>query len=269
LFIAETISAFRKVVREEIAPMKEALNIVMAEVLDPWDKIQTDSSSVFDQNAPSKPDIHAHYDLQKGDCMLLGTLPDRHYCANILAAHIWPKHTYGKGLETFDLSQNDMSSPRNYLLLQAEIEHLFDRKQFILLPVHVQEGEFALRVVVLYPDLLGKTITIHSRSKLREFEFPFSDLHGRQSDHVFSTNKKPFLRLIAQHAFCAMKKAIRLGAVTEDYCSNLRNETIELARQSLGDVSKILQYNGLESLIYVNDEEEESSSEIDLDNTLV
>lgn len=81
--------------------------------------------------------------------MLLGTLPDQKYCANIIRAHIWPKHTFGKGLEIFSLSSDAMSNPRNYIMLQSEIEYLFDRKKFILLPVHKRDGYFNLRVVVL------------------------------------------------------------------------------------------------------------------------
>jgi hypothetical protein len=251
------------VVRREIGPLQKSIRYVLSDFLDPWEKIQTDSSSVCDLSAPNKAELENHYDIEANDCMLLGTLPDQHFCANIRRAHIWPKHTYGKGLEILDLSPDDLNSPRNYLLLQAEIEYYFDRKQFILLPVNIEDGRFSLRVVVLYPELLNQSIRIYPQSRKRAFDFPWSELNGLVSAHVFSEGKKPFLRLIAQHAFAAMKKAISSGAVDEHFCYGLRNETIELARRSLGEdsIERVLDHNALRSLLVNVDSAEEGEIE--------
>jgi hypothetical protein len=245
------IEVVGEVVRREIGPLQKSIRYVLSDFLDPWEKVQTDSSSVNDESAPQRATLQQYYGVEGYcDCMLLGTLPDQHCCANIQRAHIWPKHTYGKGLEILDLSPNDLNSPRNYLLLQAEIEYYFDRKQFILLPVNIEDGCFSLRVVVLYPELLNKSIRICPRGNLA-FDFPWSELNGLVSAHAFSEGKKPFLRLIAQHAFAAMKKAISSGAVDEHYCYGLRNEAVELARRSLGEdsIERVLDHNALRSLL--------------------
>jgi hypothetical protein len=236
------VENFRKIIREEItlsireeiAPLKKTLNVVMAGMLDPWENIRTDSSSVDDTCAPSKQDILEFYNMQNGDCMLLGQLPDQHNCANIQRAHIWPRHTFGKGLEFLNLNNADLNSCRNYLILQAEIEFYFDRKKFILLPVYRgDEGEFSLKVVVLYHDLLKETLQIRPHSKRRHFDYLWSDLDGRVSSHVFSKAKKPFLRLIAQHCFCALRNAMKSDNARDIDFADLQEETIKLARLSL------------------------------------
>lgn len=259
------IEVVGEVVRREIAPLRMSLNYVLSELLDPWEKIQTDSSSVNDESAPKKEELERYYNIETNNCMLLGTLPDQHFCANIQRAHIWPKHTHGRGLEILELSPHDLNSPRNYLLLQAEIEYYFDRKKFILLPVNIDHGNFSLRVIVLDPELLKENIRISSHSKKRSFNFPWSALNGLVSDHVFSEEKKPFLRMIAQHAFSSMKNAISSGVVEESFCSSLRSETIELARRSLGEdsIKRVSEPNGLMSLLVnvssIAEEEEEEA----------
>jgi hypothetical protein len=172
-------------------------------------------------------------------------------------------------------------------MFQAEIEYHFDRKNFILLPVHRAEGGFSLKAMVLYRDLLKETFKIspHSKGKekqqekkkekqheKRHFNYSWSDLDGLVSSHVFSETSKPFLRLIAQHSFCAIRKAMKSGNAREINFADLQEETIELARLSLtGDVELegCMRFNNLDCFkVKVDDDikdDEKGDEEDDMD----
>jgi hypothetical protein len=259
--------ALKPVINEALKPMKASLNIILSEMLCPWENIRSASSSAADTAAPSARDLQNFYCIDQQTCMVLGKLPAINSVANVQRAHIWPKHTFGKGLEILQLDPDSMNSPRNYLLLQKEIEQHFDRMQIMFLPCSSLLPEtLSLRVVVLDVSLLSEDLVLQTNSKTHSHSIPWISLNNMRFDHQFTGDKKPFLRLIAQHAFCALRKAEKAGFVTGETFPVLGNETIELARNSLedGQIRALIEHNKLHSLLVhvgTNEEKEENSEE--------
>ena len=232
------------VLDEKLKPMEFSMNVIISELLDPWENIKTNSSSVDDVSAPTADALRKFYHMKGDHCMILGKLLAQNSVANIQRAHIWPKHTFGKGLNIFDLEQEAVSNVRNYLLMQAELEYYFDRKKFILVPVASSTGSassssssvtYSFKVVVLYSDLLKSNIVFKPHSGTRKLEIPWSQINGMKLTHQFKDSSKPFTRLIAQHCFSSMKKAKRCGAVDDVFCSSFHESVCNLARRSLDE----------------------------------
>lgn len=237
-------------------------------MLCPWENIRSNSSSVADIAAPSARALKDFYSIDTDTCMVLGKLPAINSVANVQRAHIWPKHTFGKGLEILELDHDSLNSPRNYLLLQNEIEYHFDRMHIMLLPAFTSiPNELSFRIVVLELPLLSQDLLLQSHSKIRSYSIPWSSLNNFECYHKFIGDQKPFLRLIAQHAFCALRRAQKEGYVDDKTFPSLGNETIELARNSLEDrkIRELMEHNKLSSLlVHVGTNEENIEEKIEV-----
>ena len=54
--------------------------------------------------------------------------------ADVVNAHIWPKHTHGENLlSMFGLSNDSLDDPRNYLRLSKSLELAFDNKTITII----------------------------------------------------------------------------------------------------------------------------------------
>ena len=106
-------------------------------------------------------------------------------------------------------------------------------------------------------------ISPHGNNKAkskRQFNYAWADLDGLVSSHVFSDHGNPFLRLIAQHSFCAIKKAMKSDNARDINYTTIQEETIKLARLLLtgdGEMEDIMQHsNNLESLLVKVDDDD-------------
>lgn len=250
-----------------IDPMKTSLNFILADMLCPWENVRSNSSSVADIAAPSAEDVQEFYSIDACTCMVLGTLPARNSVANVQRAHIWPKHTHGKGLDILQLDHDSLISTSNYLLLQNEIEYHFDRMHIMFLINSTSvPNTISFRVLVLEKPLLHQDLVLQNHSKSCSYAIPWASLQGQNFYHQFAGEKRPFLRLLAQHAFCALRRAQKLGYVGEDSFPSLGNEAIELARKSLANnqICDLLEFNKLSSLLVRVESNEEKGEETEV-----
>jgi hypothetical protein len=105
---------------------------------------------------------------------------------------------------------------------------------------------------VLYRALLSSDLKIISHSRKGPGAvIPWTDLHNKQISHVFPERApKPFMRLLAQHTFAALKKAKSRGgmAFSDSDFDSFKTGAIILAKGSLGDegrtMKNVLTYNG-------------------------
>jgi archaellum component FlaC len=220
-------------VSQEIAPIKKALDLVLEDALDPWEKIHSETSSV----AKLCDELHLHdvssfYGMpKKHACMVLG------HCTHcdIICSHIWPKSTLGKGLQSFDLTAADVNSPRNFLRLHEDIEKAFDKKYLTFLPTPGESN--SLTVHVLNPEILLNPIPTSDTTHVT-----FADIHGREMDYRFSddSSRRPFMRLLALHALRAFRTARQLGWVEGHEIELAKDQAFALAARSLSDESPIM-----------------------------
>ena len=160
-------------------------------------------------------------------CMIVGPVS---HC-NIICAHIWPKHTIGKGLETFDLEKDNINNPRNFLRLHKSIEEAFDKKQLYFVHESKSPDEIKLVVRVICPTLLTETYEVN------QIKYTFAALNGRESHFTFSSERKPYFRLLAAHASKAIERAGELDWIDAGDLPARRNRALELARLSLDPIS--------------------------------
>ena len=233
--LAFSLDDIREVVKEEIAPMKKALHGVLETMLDPWEAIHSETDSVVaDSEKLYLNSISEYYGTNKSHhCMILGK--GITHC-NIICAHIWPKHTLGKGLDTFELSPFDVSSPRNFLRLHKTIENAFDHK-YLYFEICNIEGttQFKLRVRVLNPDILPILIEYGSDGGKR-----FEEINGQVGDFIFERDvNSPFTRLLFVHGVRAVARAKKLGWLKEDSQEVIvaREDALKVACSSLEDNS--------------------------------
>jgi len=124
-------------------------------------------------------------------CMIL----NRSYPRNqVRASHIWKYATQGKGLVEFKLSFEDISSPRNGMLLAEDIEKAFDSKQVCFICGLGKD----ITLAVLDPTLLTQFVS-PSTSKT------FNDINGAVLQ--FPTGKFPYRRILNWHAKLAYEEA--------------------------------------------------------------
>lgn len=128
------------------------------------------------------------------------------HCDIIYLLHIWPRHTYGGGLFTYDLQPDDVNSPRNFLRLHKDIERAFlNMLTNSFIHSFVDEavpGPIRLRVVLLDPEILQrKSINVNEKN------IHFGDIHEKLLHFQFLDSKRPFLRLLSSHADKALLKA--------------------------------------------------------------
>lgn len=121
----------------------------------------------------------------------------------VIASHIWKHCTGGSGLAEFGLSVADLDSPRNGLLLAAEIETAFDNKR-VAFSFNLLTDEFMFHV--LDCSLLEKPIVnFHDKktaTSLSGYARPttiplFKDLDNTLMRWLPSAS--PFRRLLAWH----------------------------------------------------------------------
>jgi len=138
------------------------------------------------------------------NCMVLGK-PYAH--DKVKASHIWKHATHGKDMDCFGLSADDLSNPRNGLLLAEPLELAFDSKQacFYFDPFSTQ-----LKFVVLDPQLLAnkKPIEPNGYGLLT-----WGDVDGKPL--LYPKGKEPFKRLLSWHAYCSFKCAKALGWIDQ------------------------------------------------------
>jgi hypothetical protein len=224
----------------ELKPMKKALDIVLSDMYDPWASIKEDSSSVGGVSMPKQLEICEFYEMVTTHCMILGKLPAQKQVCNIVNAHIWPKHTNGRGLDVFNLEAADLNHVRNFLRLQSELEKAFDMKKLILLPDFdvtpenvIEADSIRLRVKILDLSLKGTKLTLQNHSGSKTFTINWNDIDGKLINKVFKKSK-PFLRLLAQHAHISLGKASANGWIDEEGLTESRRQAYLLSRKSLG-----------------------------------
>lgn len=101
----------------DVKSMKKALDVVLSDIYDPWALIREDSSSVCGVPLPKLVEICHYYGMVTTHCMILGKLPSQNGVDDIVNAHIWPKHTNGRGLDVFNLEVSDLDALGNFLRL--------------------------------------------------------------------------------------------------------------------------------------------------------
>ena len=163
--------------------------------LNPWANIASSRSSRLRKEFRShvveyyhgKPDAAAQ-------CMVSGlqVTGDK----GVIAAHIWPHHTYGSGLERFGLGRAFVGDPRNGLLLMKTVEKAFD----LLRAGFFFDGR-SFVFTVLDPALMSETV--HG-------ELKFSDLHEKPLQLPDNTEHKfPCRRLLVWHFAQALEHTLK------------------------------------------------------------
>lgn len=167
-----------------------------------------DESQVEDNERENLKPVTDYYGCPiKKYCMVLGAVS---HC-QIKCSHIWPKWTKGAGLEVLAKLYFERIATADSNLIQ-------------------------LKVVILDPSLLQETIVKGSNDLIT-----FNDINGKLFDYVFThknPERKPFMRLVAQHAKRAVNVAVKVGWIEEDSeIEEHHRRVIELARQSLEPTS--------------------------------
>lgn len=217
----QLLSEFRREVRSEIAPTKKLLNLVIAELLDPWEKIHSETESTIEAAEQKNLEpVSSFYGIQKKACMLLGRVT---HC-KIKCAHIWPRWTKGNGLEAFDLNNADVNNPRNFLRLHRAIERAFDRKRLVIAPETLGSGgELTLKIVILDPSLHSESLEYNNATE------PFSTIDNKLFSHVFVPKKMQ----AASQPRCAGHGQSQ-DAEDDAEMAATRSRAVEMARRSLG-----------------------------------
>lgn len=235
-FRAEIAPVVRAEIRAEIAPVRQALKIVIEMQMDPWEDILSiTTEAVIEEEILNLDHVSDFYETPKRHyCMILGEIFNCH----IACAHIWPKRTRGVGLTAFELKPDNVNSSMNFLRIHKTFEVAFDHKRIIFevsnpsISTASTDSQFKLKLVVLDPKLLSENIYDNSKKVITTWKLvDRSDFH-----YTFVGEKKPYLRLLACQAFRAVEKAVNLGWIDASTDANSKKErAYELARLSLGD----------------------------------
>ena len=132
-------------------------------------------------------------------CMVLGDFFPRQL---VIASHIWKHCTNGEGLEEFGLRENDLSNPRNGILMCKEIEKAFDTKRLCFLVNRINTDNLVLKL--LDPFLVNPAtspLVISGYSPLK-----FCDIDEQYLQHP--VGNLPFRRILDYHAKLSFTKAI-------------------------------------------------------------
>ena len=217
-----------------MAPALTAMRLIARSMLDPWENVASEMSEAVRLNEGNHLiPVCDHYNIgnahnrRKKYCMFVGLC---HAGEGAMCAHLWPKCTRGRGLETLELNAADVNNPRNFLRLHKSIEKAFDRKRIIfeLAEGDPPRGQIWLRGRILDPSLRLETFT------QKGCEIRFSTLDTKRMDYIFTQTRKPFLRILATHACRAIDNARNMNWIEDD---PIKNEFVarsrELARLSL------------------------------------
>jgi len=123
----------------------------------------------------------------------------------VIASHIWKHCTHGEGLDEFGLREDDLSNPRNGILMCRDIEQAFDTKRLCFLVDRLRSDNLTVKVldpVLLSPTTSPMVISGHSTVK-------FSDIDGLVLQHP--VGNLPFRRILDFHAKRSYQKAINRG----------------------------------------------------------
>jgi hypothetical protein len=223
-------------VSREVGPLKKSLDIVLADMLDPWEGIYSETNSVVEKSetANLQPVSEFYGMKKKGQCMVLGACSH----AQITCAHIWPRYTRGRGLEAYELNRLDVNNPRNFLRLHKSIERAFDHKRLTFVPVSMSPaGELLMEVVLLDPMLFSEDITYNQTT------VKFGTLHHNHFNYIFTPTKTPYTRLLSAHTIRAFSKGKAIGwPEAEQHEAEARGSAVEQARRSLGEESNAMKY---------------------------
>ena len=164
--------------------------------MDPWGESKRTKveQHEFKESLAEFYDRKHRSDRGKLKCMILKKYFPYH---EVRASHIWKYATRGVGLQEFRLNENDISSPRNGMLMCTSIEEAFDVKRLCFLVDKVRQH--IIYVKVLDPSLMSMRIRDDHKST-------FSDIDGKQLHHP--DGKMPFRRILDWHAKCAYRSAI-------------------------------------------------------------
>lgn len=213
-----------------VAPLKKSLDIVLADMLDPWEGIYSETNSVVERAETNNlQPVTAFYGMKKKQCMVLGSCTH----AQIICAHIWPRYTNGRGLEAFELNRLDVSNPRNFLRLHRSIERAFDHKRLTFVPVSMSPtDELVMEVLLLDPALFSEVISYN------QIDVNFSTLHHKHLSYTFTPNRMPYTRLLSSHTLRALSTGKTIGwPEAEHHEAEVRRSAVEQARRSLGEHS--------------------------------
>jgi len=199
-------------IREEFCRQNKILKFVADEVviqhrlrMDIW----TPSKRTREEQQEFKASLNAFYECQhESDPNLLQCMVVRDFFPRekIIASHIWKSCTHGVGLEEFGLDANDVSNPRNGILMCQDIEKAFDSKQLCFLIDRIRSDNIVLKV--LNPALLDVQV-IPGLSSLT-----FRDVDGRSLKHPESN--LPFRRILNFHSKLSYKNAIARKWIPND-----------------------------------------------------
>jgi hypothetical protein len=217
---------------KQLAPINKALKLIITELLDPWERIHSETESVVEAAEQRNLDLVSDfYEMPKtAMCMVLGKATN----CQIKCAHIWPRCALGRGLEAFDLNDTDVDNPRNFLRLHRDIERAFDRKRLVFVPEALGvDGEVLLKVVILDPRLHSEDLTFNDTT------VQFSTVHNQLFSYTFVSSKMPYTRLLANHALQATNKAKSLGWIPKNDpdIDIARSKAVDMARRALGEES--------------------------------
>ena len=172
-----------------------------ASLLNPWAGISSQSSRLQKEFHGKVVEYYHGQKDASAACMVSGfeVTGDK----GVHAAHIWPRHTHGRGLRMFGLEEAFVWEPRNGLLLLSTVERSFDRQR---------AGFFfngqTFVFIVLDPTLMSETV--HDTVK-------FSDLHEKPLHLPANlTNPFPCRRLLVWHFTQALEKALKNKWRAED-----------------------------------------------------
>jgi hypothetical protein len=215
--------------KEELKPIKKAMGHILDLTLDPWEQIHSETTErIISATSPHLIPVLKFYNIKKSHyCMVLGNVT---HC-DIICAHIWPSYTLGRGLDTINLTREDVNNPRNFLRLHRSIEKAFDKKRLYFVRDDADDGEvIQLVVVIVDPDLLNDTYEKNNTV------CSFSELQGFKFAHRFTPSAKPYLRLLAIHATKTIEKAQGFGWISAGDIPAQRERALRLARLSLNEV---------------------------------
>jgi hypothetical protein len=215
-------------IRNDIGPMKQAMKSLLDLTLDPWENIHSELTETVKYVSNDHLDnVSTYYSTPKRHyCMVLGRVT---HC-DVICAHIWPRWTYGKGLDTVGLTRENVNNPRNFLRLHRSIEKAFDRKRLSLVCDDSEGDEIQLTVIILDPSLFSERFEVNNTT------MSFADLHNRPFAHKFTPSQKPYLRLISLHAVKSIEKGQLSNWIPAGDFPGHRDRALRLARQSLDSV---------------------------------
>ena len=256
------LSAIEAVEKKVLKP----ISYLIQANLDPWSDVRSHESKrsivgrTVQESKQLRKDSCKYYGLKPKFCMVLGIT------ANVVSAHIWPK-SKSQSLELFNLSPNDVDSPRNILRLAKPIEISFDEGK-LSFRLHSRSNASSICVssttsaasTTFASDVSDAASTTFAASpyvsvaasasstmevvllcndevwlntKVQdELDITFRNLEGRPL-LLGSNHTKPFSRLLARHLSANAKEAQKKGWLAPQNLSDLEIWSQEMARNSI------------------------------------